>query len=47
MFLHYIKRSSGTTLAGRPLDVTPSVRSRLATRMRPGVVGAPRGDDGR
>ena len=30
MFLEYIKRSSGTTRAGRTLDVTPEVRTRLA-----------------
>lgn len=30
MFLTYIKRSSGTDRVGRPLDVTPAVRTRLA-----------------
>ena len=29
MFREYIKRSSGTNRAGRPLDVTPSVRAGL------------------
>jgi hypothetical protein len=29
VFLEYIKRSSGTNRAGRPLDVTPDVRSGL------------------
>jgi hypothetical protein len=29
MFLTYIKRASGTDRVGRPLDVTPEVRSRL------------------
>lgn len=29
MFLAYIKRSSGTNRAGRPLDVTPEIRSGL------------------
>jgi hypothetical protein len=32
VFLPYIKRSSGTTRNGRALDVTPAVRSRLASR---------------
>jgi|SoimicmetaTmtHPB_FD_contig_31_8877195_length_431_multi_2_in_0_out_0_1 hypothetical protein len=29
MFLKYIKQSSGTNRAGRPLDVTPAVRAHL------------------
>jgi hypothetical protein len=29
VFLTYIKRSVGTDRAGRPLDVTPDLRSRL------------------
>jgi hypothetical protein len=29
VFLDYIKRSTGTDRAGRPLDVTPDLRSRL------------------
>jgi hypothetical protein len=29
VFQEYIKRSSGTNRAGRPLDVTPEVRSGL------------------
>jgi hypothetical protein len=29
VFHDYIKRSSGTNRAGRPLDVTPDVRSAL------------------
>ncbi len=30
MFLTYIKRAGGTDRVGRPLDVTPAVRTRLA-----------------
>jgi hypothetical protein len=29
MVIEYIKRSSGTDRAGRPLDVTPEARSHL------------------
>jgi hypothetical protein len=29
MFLTYIKRSVGTDRTGRPLDLTPELRSRL------------------
>ena len=34
MFLQYIKQSSGTNRAGRPLDLIPEVRSALARARR-------------